>query len=257
MAEQHRRYKKAPITEAIIDLRVELPEGTTVENLRGLHARLSDTYGAPQELYENVATFEFGPGGAAPVARTARAHRGFRFDTVDARRVAQAKLDGFSYRALAPYDEWERFRGEAKELWKLYRDAYHPLRVTRVAVRYINRIDIPPHAANAKGSLQLRDYFSTYPQVADGLAHNTMAGFIMQVQVPQPDIDSTLLVNQAVVPPPHPGVFSVVLDLDLFREVQWDPGDDETVWGFFDVLRVRKNEAFEASITDNTRELLR
>jgi hypothetical protein len=34
MAEQHRRYKKAAITEAVIDLRVELPEGTEVEDLR-------------------------------------------------------------------------------------------------------------------------------------------------------------------------------------------------------------------------------
>ncbi|MGI8554548.1 MAG: TIGR04255 family protein [Dehalococcoidia bacterium] len=255
MAEQHRRYKKDPLTEAVIDLRVELPEGTHVEDLRGLHARLSDTYGAPQEMYENVATIEFRPGGSAPLARTAHARRGFRFDRADARRVMQARLDGFSYSAIAPYEEWETFRGEAKNLWELYRNAYHPIHVTRVAVRYINRIDIPLHAANSNGALQLKDYFSTYPQVADGLAHNTMAGFIMQIHVPQPDIDSTLLVNQAVVPPPHPGVFSVVLDLDLFREVQWDPTDDETVWGFLDILRVRKNDAFEASITDNTREL--
>jgi uncharacterized protein (TIGR04255 family) len=62
MAEQHRRYKKAPITEAVIDLRVELPDRTPVEDLRGMQVRLSDTYGAPQELYENLATIEFLPG---------------------------------------------------------------------------------------------------------------------------------------------------------------------------------------------------
>jgi uncharacterized protein (TIGR04255 family) len=82
-----------------------------------------------------------------------------------------------------------------------------------------------------------------------------MTGFIMQVQVPQLDIESMLTVNQAVVPPPRQGVLSVALDLDLFRVVQWNPNDDELVWGFFDKLRERKNEAFEASITNSTREL--
>jgi uncharacterized protein (TIGR04255 family) len=91
------------------------------------------------------------------------AHRGFRFERADARRVMQTKLDGFSYSALAPYDEWEGFRPEAKHLWKLYRDICHPIRVTRVAVRYINRIDIPLKNSDPRSSLQLEDYFKTYP----------------------------------------------------------------------------------------------
>jgi uncharacterized protein (TIGR04255 family) len=253
MTERHRRYKKAPIIEAIIDLRVELPEGSPVEALRGLHVRLPDTFGAPRDLIQ--ATFELNTTESAPVARTAREHRGYLFDRADPRRVMQARLDGFSYSALAPYDEWESFRDEAKDVWELYRDTFHPIHVARVAVRYINRIDIPLKEALLKGSLQLADYFKTYPQIADGLTHHAMAGFAMQVQVPQPDIESILMVNQAVVPPPQAGIFSAVLDLDLFREVHWDPSDDETVWGFFDKLRERKNEAFEASITNNTREL--
>jgi uncharacterized protein (TIGR04255 family) len=254
MAEQRGPYKKAPITEAVIDLRVALPEGTRVEALRDLHSRLSKVYNAPQELYEGVAQIELG--GPSPITRAARSLRGYRFDRAVPERVMTAKLDGFSYSALAPYDRWETFRSEAKELWELYRDSYHPAHVTRVAVRYINRINVPLRSADSKGALQLEDYFRTYPQIAEGLAHNTMAGFIMQVQVPQPDLESTLMLNQAVVPPPDPEVvLSVVLDLDLFREVQWDPNDDGLVWSFFDKLRERKNQAFEASITDNTRKL--
>jgi uncharacterized protein (TIGR04255 family) len=167
----------------------------------------------------------------------------------------QIQLDRFAYSALAPYDEWESFRGEAMDLWRLFRETHHPTQVARVAVRYINRIDIPLKDADPRGSLQLGDYFKTYPQIAEGLAHYTMAGFVMQVLVPQLDIESMLVINQAVVPPLQPGVLSVVLDLDLFREVRWNPDDDGLVWGFFDTLRQRKNEAFEASITENTREL--
>jgi uncharacterized protein (TIGR04255 family) len=255
MAEQRGPYRKAPIAEAVIDLRVTLPEEIRVETLRSLHARLPDTYDAPKEVIEALAQIDL----AAPsaITRTERSHRGYRFDRADGRRVLTVKLDGFSYSFLPPYGGWENFRGEAKQLWDIYRDSYGPTLVTRVAVRYINRINVPLRTADAKGSLRLEDFFRTYPQITEGLTYNTMTGFIMQVQVPQPDIESILMLNQAVVQPEEPGVLSVVLDLDLFRGVEWDPEDDELVWGFLDKLRVRKNEAFEASITDNTRELFK
>jgi len=255
MAEQRGPYKKAPITEAIIDLRVTLPEETRVEALRDLHARLPDTYEAPKDVFEALAQIDLA--GPSPITRTERSHQGYRFDRADAKRVLTVKLDGFSYSFLPPYDRWESFRGEAKQLWDIYRDRYGPTLVTRVAVRYINRINVPLRSADPKGSLRLEDFFRTYPQITEGLAHHAMAGFIMQVQVPQLDIESILMLNQAVVQPEEPGVLSVVLDLDLFRGVQWDPNDDERLWGFLDQLRARKNEAFEASITDNTRKLFK
>src|SRR5262249_31475046 len=153
-------------------------------------------YAPPKAFYEGIATFDLNPTGPAPVARTARSHRGYQFTRADERRVLTTKLDGFSYSALAPYDRWRTFIQEARELWQLYRDAFHPTVVTRVALRYINRINIP---LGTTGLVRLEDYLQTYPQIADDLTPNTMSGFIMQVQIPQPDIESTLIVNQAVV----------------------------------------------------------
>src|SRR5438128_1087776 len=154
MAEQRGPYRKAPITEAVIDLRVTLPEEPRVEALRDLSARLPDTYEAPKEFFEAVAHIDFNLGGPSPITRTARSHRGYRFDRADAKRVLTVKLDGFSYSFLPPYDRWESFRGEAKQLWDIYRDSCGPTLVTRVAVRYINRINVPLRAADTKGSLR-------------------------------------------------------------------------------------------------------
>jgi uncharacterized protein (TIGR04255 family) len=254
MIEQDRRYKNAPITEAVIDLRLQLPDDAKVEALLGLKAQLPVPYAPPKPFFEGIATFDLNPTGPAPVARTARSHRGYLFTRADERRVLTVKLDGFSYSSLAPYDRWRTFIQEARELWQHYRDAFHPKVITRVALRYINRINIP---LGTTGLVRLEDYLKTYPQIADDLPQNTMSGFIMQVQVPQPDIESTLIVNQTIVDSPQPDRFSVVLDLDLFRLVQWEPTDDDMVWGFFEVLRQRKNQAFEASITDSTRELFK
>jgi uncharacterized protein (TIGR04255 family) len=255
MAERKPPYKKPPITEAVIELRVKLPEGTAVDDFRQLGTLLPSSYSAPVDIYEDVTTIELRPGKLAPIAQTTRTHQGYRFAKADESRVLQAKLGGFTYSALAPYHSWETFCPDARELWEVYRETFHPTSVVRVAVRYINRIDIPLNIVDSKGQLQLENYFRTYPQVTDELPHHTMAGFVMQVEIPQPDIESILLLKQGVVPPPHPEVFSVLLDLDIFREVAWNPNDDETIWGFLQALRERKNQAFEASITTNARKL--
>lgn len=83
-----------------------------------------------------------------------------------------------------------------------------------------------------------------------------MNGFFMRVAIPQDDLKGVLLINQTIVPPPKPEVTSVVLDIDLFRETDVST-DEQSVWEFFEKLRERKNEVFEACITDNARRLIR
>jgi uncharacterized protein (TIGR04255 family) len=61
------------------------------------------------------------------------------------------------------------------------------------------------------------------------------------------------MINVAMVPPPVPTVVSVVLDLDLFRTTNLPQTEDE-LWAFFEKLRHRKNQVFEACITDDMRK---
>jgi len=78
----------------------------------------------------------------------------------------------------------------------------------------------------------------------------------MQLRIPQADIKSLLLLSQAIIEPAKPGVVSVVLDNDIFRAEEV-PTDEGEVWEFFDMLRERKNDVFEACITDKSRELFK
>ena len=63
---------------------------------------------------------------------------GYLFTSVDGRQVVQARLDGFTFSRLKPYDKWESLRDEARELWQHYVQIASPETVTRVALRYIN-----------------------------------------------------------------------------------------------------------------------
>lgn len=83
-----------------------------------------------------------------------------------------------------------------------------------------------------------------------------LSGYFMQLQLPQPDLEGMLVLNQTLIPPPGPNLVSVILDLDLFCKDNV-PCDDQEIWKRFEILRTRKNEVFEACITNKTRRLIR
>jgi uncharacterized protein (TIGR04255 family) len=237
-----KRYSRSPITEAIIDFRVELPREATLADLE----RCQDAaYPDKSGLSDTTAQIE--PGNEASSSLASR-QVGFLFTSADRKQLFQAHLESFIVHRLAPYAGWEPFRDEARRLWDRYRRTARPRKVTRVAVRYINRFDLPSPVG------ELKDYLRTSPEVSPDLPQE-LAGFFMELHIPQSDIKSTLLLRETAVPPAVPGVESVVLDIDLFRSDDLPP-DDAGVWALLERLRSRKNEIFEACITDRTREVI-
>lgn len=240
-----RHYARPPITEAIIDLRVQLAETVDHARLRSLNASVDDQYPHVTEILAAVGQMEIGPrGGSASVSQNVI---GFRRASTDGRQIFQSRFNGFAFSRLAPYDRWQSFRDEARRLWGAYRDLTKPEQVHRLAVRYINRIDVPG------ATVDLKEYFRTSPEVAPELPQN-LEGFFMQLRLPCTEISSQAVINQTIVPPSREGVVSIVLDVDLFR-TEALPQDDVGIWEFFEVLHEWKNTIFEACITDAARRL--
>jgi uncharacterized protein (TIGR04255 family) len=238
-----RHYSRTPITEAIIDFQVEPQEGVGLSELEGCQ---DAAYPRKQALNVTVDRLDFTDEG--PTSTTiSRQQRGFLFANSDEKQRFQVRFDGFTMHRLAPYQGWGPFRQEAHRLWDSYRQQVRPRKVARVAVRYINRLDLPLPA-------ELKDYLRTSPEVSPELPQG-LAGFFMQLNVPQQDIKSTLLLRETLVQPSSQEVASVVLDIDLFRSADIPP-DDAGIWALIESLHGRKNDVFEACITDRTRELI-
>ncbi len=244
----YRHYSKAPITEAIIDLKVAFPEGFSVDALANIHAHISDRFPIQELMYTGIGAVLFQPGSPVQIEANQQ-HNGFRFKSEDNRKLFQATLNGFTFNRLAPYESWEEFSGDARYLWDIYTNVCHPTHVTRVALRYINQIIIP-----VKGLGDLKDYLNTVPEVPSGLPRNILSSFFMQLQIPQDDLDCMLTINEALAPPTNPETITVLLDFDLFRQQTWQT-DDADIWHFLQQLRERKNLVFNTSITDRTRRL--
>lgn len=248
-------YSKAPITEAIIDLEVTQADDFSVKDLEAIGEEIGDRYPNQEPIYLHSGQISIQEPGDPAQVETSHQHGGFSFTSQDKQQILEARMDGFTFRTRAPYDRWENFRDEAYHLWEVYRSAARVEAITRATLRYINRIDIPREA------IEFEDYFRTYPHIPEEMPNDGQFGsFFMQLQLWQEDLDCMLIVNQVPALPPQEDTTSIRLDFDLFREEfaePWDVKDDASVWSFLEKLHDLKNEAFESSITNETRRLIK
>lgn len=242
-------YNKAPITEALIDIRVELASALRFEDLQAVRKHVSSDYPREETHNRGEAILQFGP---SVQASAQQKPWGFIFRNETSTQVLQIRLDGFTLSRLEPYEDFEHLRDEARRLWGIYRELVRPRKVTRVAVRYINQLNLPGVRVEPE------DYLKTFPRLSADLPKELQdfGPFLMSLRVPQPDLGGLLIINEAGIPPKKPETVSIILDLDLSVENPAVGDDEERLWSLFQKLRERKNLYFEACITDKTRELI-
>ena len=118
-------YSRAPITEAIIDLRILPAQDFSVENLVPIREAVAERYPIQEEEYVQYQQMSFV---GTDLLQTEGGHQinGFRFVSEDKQEIFYARLDGFAFSTKAPYDRWESFRDEAQSLWSLYSSVAMP-----------------------------------------------------------------------------------------------------------------------------------
>lgn len=241
------RYSRSPLTEAVIDIRVKLPDDVSLDVLAKVQSELETDYPSRRDQIFLEGELSLDPD--APVAIGSRKQLGYVFSSDDGRHIFQARLDGFTFSRLAPYQSWESFRDEARRLWNIYRGITHPETITRIAVRYINRLDLPMPMND------LKEYLRTGPEIAPDLPQG-ISSYFMQLQIPQEDMPGMLILNQTLAPITTPDIVPIILDIDLFQS-ESIPNNENDLWDLFERFRHRKNEIFEACLTEKMKELIR
>jgi len=239
------RFPNAPITEAVLDIRVRLPKESDLARLERFGDHVRERY--PQKRVRKAwqGELRFTPDTGLEVDPKSGETIGFLFASDDNRQVVQARLDGFAFSRLRPYESWESLRDEARRLWEQYRQLAAPEVISRVALRYINRIEIPLPFGDFK------DYILTFPEIAPGLPQG-LSYFFTRLVIPRADIEATAIINETMEQPAEK--VPLIFDIDVFRLGAFDAGSDE-YWRYFEQLRDFKNEIFFKSLTDKAKEL--
>lgn len=240
-----RHYTNAPITEAVVDLQADLPSDVSEDTLVALHETLKTEFPQSNRRMLRNFTMEFT---GEPKSSVSESLNGLQLLDELGTRVMQARLDGFSFSRLAPFDSWEDLASDARRLWAAYREHVRPVRVRRAAVRYINRIDLPLPIH------EVRDFLPLIPPLPAEIP-NELIGFFFQLRVAASAAGVNVIINHALVPPTRPGVASFILDIDVFQVMDFGI-DEDLLWRSLDELHRIENNTFEGSITNKIREII-
>jgi uncharacterized protein (TIGR04255 family) len=235
-----RHLANAPLREALIDIQLASLLDVSFAKELATH----EIFGYEQKNEIRQFSIKL-PGPGQATEERAEEPIGRRYESSDGRRVVQFRRNGMTCSILRQYTEWQEIKAAAQAVWDAYRQLSGPISVGRVAVRYINVLDLPPGA-------ELNTYLTAAPQVPQGLPQ-TLTHFLQRIIVPFPlGILGiiTLTLEPALTLPPKT---RVILDIDVYAQRTFQ-ADSADMWNFLDHLREVKNDIFFSSVTEQTLE---
>lgn len=240
-----RHLNRAPIAEAVIELRIRPAGGLNSNVFLPLSQQLATRYPTEEKVQSLEATFGMKDG--KPIGPDASyAELGVLRRSADQREVVQLRTNGFSFSRLAPYTSWEEVLPKALALWTSYRDLVKPERLIRLGVRYVNRLTLPVSADLSA--------FLTAAPVVPGSLPQSLRSYLTRSVLHDPQTGNSILLTQASEPSSDQEHLTILLDVDAFREADIDAGDDRLL-SLLESLRNLKNRAFFGSVTEQTLEM--
>lgn len=248
--EKTRYYSRSPIVEARIDIKVQCSPEMEVAHLLKMATEIESEYEIREQLVnlQNSITVE-GTSNAVLSSSFSNNPVGYGLVSNDKQSAIQVRLDGFTFSHFIPYPGWDRFKEVGLKFWDIYCKITNPISIDGVAIRYVNRIDIPLLG------IELKDYFRTTPEISPDLPA-ALDAYMMHLQMPIAEIDSTVHIIQARIPSTSPEVVSIALDINIIKQGTISK-EAEDILATLTLIHTHIDSVFEASITDRTRELIK
>lgn len=240
-------YARPPITEAVIGVTFSSPMDST--QLASVTNAFKKNYPHKQDVtaFDDLSLV-FNAKDAGGNKANVKLKHGHRFSTDDQTQLIVLWPNSFTLSQLAPYQGWGNFIKRFERDWGALKRILGFQQISRVGVRYINRIDIPATADVVEHEL----FLNIYPKMPDIL--NPLDAYAIQASVTLKDINCQLTINTASVPSPILGHVSFVIDTDIFSE-QNPPQSDIDLIKLLNNIRAKKNQVFEACISQPARSL--
>lgn len=254
---KRKRYAEPPIEEAVCELR--FADSSWNPTIPGVYyQRIKREYSAqPVEVGGIEATIEQTPT-TLPNVSVRQSPSRTRFSTADETNLIHLGPTSLTINRLRPYERWEAFKAQIDHALGAYFEVMGTISVTRIGVRYINKVLIP---IKPDELVQLQRYFTCHPQDLSEIEHGDMPDQLLGViskQLYGWDSSVRMMRTFALTEAPE-GHVGFLLDIDVFRS--FSPTSESRAWDvsalgvIIDNLRAKERVAFEASITNECRKL--
>lgn len=236
------KYKRAPITEAVLELRFAQPQPQDVVE------KTADSIAKDYFYNEIEQTVNFSL--EAGKSKFETVWEGKKLSSLDRADIVFFRRTAFVCSRLAPYIAWEEFIPRAQRAWTLYRKNAGLIDIARIGLRYVNRIDIPVRDGEV---INIEDYLNYVPRSPEAF-RRPMSTFLVQTNRPLDADDCSVMLLSTTVPSPLINTLSLALDLDVYRETDIPKREDD-LWALIGRMREHKNNIFESCVTERARAL--
>ena len=243
-------YRKPPITEAVIEF--QFAGDCSPSNRKKIAHKLKPLYPIDEVLRSTIV--EVGPGGVGPSVSEV----GTKLSSWDCDEIVnlfgrianpaggEVRPAVFSASQLAPYCGWDAFLSRFGDNWAVAESILGHRKLSRIGVRFINRIDIPGEIDDVGRWVQAG------PTLPARLPRPT--AFTLHTVLPLDEAQANILVATAPSPLPHHS--AILLDIDVYTGGAIDDQPEARLEILQD-FRVKKNHIFESCITDAARDLFK
>lgn len=245
-----RHLSKAAIQEAIFDIKV-VPQTNFDESVfELLRDELKDEFPIFVLRQGSRYTFEIKPQSATPPDVEDLGSRGYFFRTEDEKTIIQFRTDGFTLNKLDPYPGYDELKQDINAHWEKYRELSNPQKISRIAMRFINRIPLAPITEMP----DLSKYMRSGPDLPPELPQ-LISSYKSRFTVEEETGKLAAHIVQLLSDNKKTGKVELLLDIDSFVRGEIEMADlhllDE-----FDKLRAFKNRLFFNLLTDHILEEL-
>lgn len=247
-----RRYKNPPIEEAVCDF--QFAPGTDWDpTMPGrLFEKLKGTYNEkPREQQFVEAQVQSATAKGNPTVSLQHRFGKTRVQLVAEKgtRLVGISEDQLSVHMLRPYTMWEDFRPRIMQALGAYREIATPEGMTRLGLRYINRIAINQSEPN------LEDYFQIPPKFPKVDPPTRILAFFNRKETEFLDKPIRIIVTFADVEPRQSESSSYLLDIDIIWIRTDDPIPLDEIPEVMEDMKNRHRDVFESLVTDTSRRL--
>lgn|SRR5690242_10938559 len=241
-------YRRPPITEAVIALTFREP--LSINTQTRIRAKLAGIYPGSESNFQIAVQVQPNKEGMAATAKATAELVGFKLSSPDQLDLIILTAKDFTTSRVAPYLGWTDLFAKAKANLEVLLRVTRHRNFERVAVRYINRLDIPSRADEGLDPSQYLLNLPSYPGLGSREFSDMNAQVIFELNRPP----ARARVAVAGIPSPLIDHKSLILDIDVFCFEKL-PNRTDDVNELLEQLHVAKNVIFETCITDRAREL--
>jgi uncharacterized protein (TIGR04255 family) len=244
VSDSHPSFANPTIVEVVCDIHFRLPRGKVwqAEFFGGLFNKIQSDYPSMEPVSELQMQVAVGPLGIQqhmvanpPKVRFKHAKRQLQLQFVE---------NSLTLNVLPKYPGWDSVQQDVLAVWPEVREVVHPKSITRIGLRYINRIPREVPGEPPGEWLQACEYIPA-------ILLKSKPGFLMRTQV-QLDINNRIIITTADVTESEetPEVGPIIFDIDRIIERDISPGDKslakelkilhDDVWDVFNSVQTPK-----------------